>query len=169
VLVVELVIVIILQSYVLNWVIFELTELTLGHLEHWQGDLCKNVIDIWFDQLTWILESQTKRDQLDAERKSFGSHKLTSAGKQDADVCLEQNGKVLVSERDTELFVESSSDVSSFVNSLPDLDGLITVGIHLTKALSGLTLGGLLLIGPNKIHIVIVSFKSLMKKINFEK
>ena len=58
-LVVELVIVIILQSYVLNWVIFELTELTLGHLEHWQGDLCKNVIDIWFDQLTWILESQT--------------------------------------------------------------------------------------------------------------
>jgi hypothetical protein len=59
VLVVELVIVIILQSDVLNWVIFELTELTLGHLEHWQRDLCKNVIDIWFDQLTWILESQT--------------------------------------------------------------------------------------------------------------
>ena len=79
VLVVELVVVIILQPHVLNWVILELTEFTLGHLEHWQGNLRKNFIDKWLDLRTWVLESQAEGDQLNTESKSLGSHELASA------------------------------------------------------------------------------------------
>jgi len=94
---------------------------------------------------------------------------LTSAGNQDIDVGLEQNRKVLISEGGTKLLIKVRSEVRSFVNSFSNLDGLITLGIHLAEALSGLSFDALLLVGPKKIHKIIVRFESSMKKINFEK
>ena len=82
---------------------------------------------------------------------------------------LEQNRKVLISEGGTKLLIKVRSEVRSFVNSFSNLNGLITLGIHLAEALSGLSFDALLLVGPKKIHKIIVRFESSMKKINFEK
>ena len=170
VLVVEFVVVVILQPHILNWVIFELTKLTLGHLEHRQGNLRKNVIDEWLDDRTWLLESQAQSDQLNAESKRFSSNELASAGEQNVDVSLEQHWKVLVSERGTELLIRVGSEVCSLVDSFSDLHGLVTTIVHLAEALCGLSFGLLLLVRPENMHKFIISLKSLlMKKINFQK
>lgn len=58
-LVVELMIVIILESHILDWIILKFTKLALAHLEHRERYLRKNVIDVWLDHVTGYFESQT--------------------------------------------------------------------------------------------------------------
>lgn len=78
-LVVEFMVAIVLQPNVFDWVILEFLKFTLGQFEHRKGNLSKNIVDVWLNHGTRLLEFETKRDKLDAESKAFSTHELASA------------------------------------------------------------------------------------------
>ena len=78
-------------------------------------------------------------------------------------MCLEQNRKVLVSERGGKLFISVGGHVCPFVDCLSNWYSLIPVGIHLAEALCGLCFG-LLFVGPKLMQKDIVFLKSFLEK-----